>query len=264
MMDGGRIGLIDFGLVGRLGGGLRGQLSSFLIALGNRQFDLASEVLAEIGDVPAGTAGEEFQSEASTLLERHYNVPFEKIDLQRAFQEVMQVVRKYEVVMPRDFVLLGKSLVTVGGLVRQLDPGVNAAELARPYARKLTLSRLSPSELKRSLTSNLYHISMLLKSAPKELRQILRRLKTGAFEFAIEHRGLERYLVDLDRTGNRLALSIMLAAIIISSTSLLTAGIGPQIDIFGGQASALGLLGYLFGFVLGVWLVIGIFRSGRI
>jgi ubiquinone biosynthesis protein len=83
-------------------------------------------------------------------------------------------------------------------------------------------------------------------------------------EFAIDHRGLERYLIDLDKTGNRLALSIMLAAIIISSTSIMTSGIGPKIRLLGWETSGLGLLGYLFGFVLGGWLVIGIFRSGRI
>ena len=93
---------------------------------------------------------------------------------------------------------------------------------------------------------------------------MLQRLKGGVFEFAIDHRGLERYLLDLDKTGNRLSLSILLAAIIISSTSILTAEMGPKLTLLGWEASLLGLVGYMFGFILGAWLVIGIFRSGRI
>ena len=264
VMDDERIGLIDFGLTGNLGESLRNELSNFVLAIGNQQFELGAEVLGEIGSVPSDIDFSEFRTEVAALLDRHYSVPFEKIDLQRAFHEVMQVIRKYNVIMPRDFVLLGKSLVTVGGLVTQLDPRVNAAELAAPYARKVALGKFSPGHIKRSLTSNLYHLSALLQNAPRDLRQLLQKVKSGVIEFAIDHRGLERYLIDLDKTGNRLALSIMLAAIIISSTSILTAELGPKISVFGWEASGLGLLGYIFGFFLGVWLVIGIFRSGRI
>ncbi len=264
VMEGRKIGLIDFGLTGTLGESLRSDLSNFLIALGNKQFELAAEVLGEIGSVPPDLNFDEFRSEVASMLDRHYSVPFEKIDLNEAFQETMQVVRKYNVLMPRDLVLLGKSLVTVGGMVNQLNPQINAADLAAPYAKRVALGKFYPSNIKRAATSHLYHLSSLLRDAPRDLKQFLNRLKGGAMEFAIEHRGLERYLVDLDKTGNRLALSIMLAAIIISSTSILTAELGPKMTVFGWEASGLGLLGYLFGFLLGIWLVIGIFRSGRI
>ncbi len=259
-----RVALIDFGLVGRLSETLRGQLTTFVIALGSQQLELAAEVLGEIGSLPPDVEAEEFQAELASLMDRHYSVPFEKIDPQQALQEVMQVVRKYRVVMPRDLVLLGKALVSVAGLVMRLDPELKAVELAVPYARKLARDRLSPKLLMRSLTSHAYHLGMLLKSTPRDLREMLRRLRSGAVEFAVDHRGLEKYVAGLERTGNRLALSIILAAVIISSTFMLTAKLGPVISLLGAEASALGLVGYLVGLMLGLWLVIGILRSGRI
>ncbi|KXB07556.1 hypothetical protein AKJ51_01015 [candidate division MSBL1 archaeon SCGC-AAA382A20] len=264
VMKGGKIGLIDFGLTGRLGDTLRRQLGTYVIALGNKQFEFAAEILLETGAFPPDINRSEFKAEVSGLLERYYNVPFEKIDLRNAFQEVMRSVRRFNGVMPRNFVLLGKTLVTIGGMVLRLHPEIDAAELAKPYARKLIVNKFSPENVSKGLVSNLHHLSMLLRTAPQDIRQIFDRMKSGVVEFAIEHRGLERYLIDLDKTGNRLALSIMLAAIIISSTSILTAELGPKIRLFGWEASGLGLLGYLFGFFLGIWLVIGIFRSGRI
>jgi len=260
----GRIGLIDFGLTGRLNATLRGQLGMFLVSLGSQQFELAAEVLGDIGSLPLDADVDDFSSEVATLLDRYYSLPFDKIDLQRAFLEVMEVVRKYRVVMPRDFVLLGKAMVTVGGMVTRMDPGLNAAELARPYARKLMADKLKPGALMHSATASAHQLSTLIRNAPRDLKQLFRRLREGVFQVAVDHRGLERYLTDLDRTGNRLALSIMLAAIVISSTHMLTSEVGPAVTVFGWDASILGLLGYLFGFVLGVWLVIGIFRSGRI
>ena len=262
--DEGGICLVDFGLVGRISEQMRAQLSTFVIALSSRQMDFAAEVLAEIGSVPEGADAEEFSGEVAALMERNLSIPFERIELQHTFLEVMQIVRKYNVLMPRDFVLLGKALVTVGGMVMQLDPTLNAAEVAQPYARRLVRRRLSPVALARDLSTSAHHALMLLKSAPRDMRQILARFKSGTFNFSVNHHGLEKYLRELDRTGNRLALSIILAAIIMSSTTMMTQRIGPMVTILQVQASLLGVLGYLFGFVLGVFLVLGIFRSGRL
>ena len=258
------IALIDFGLVGRINEELRGQIGTFLIALANGQMELAAEVVADLGSVRDDAAGKEFRAEVGGLMERHYSIPFEKVDLQRAFLQVMQIIRKYKVLMRRDFVLLAKALVTIGGMVTRLDPSLNVAEIASPYGQKLARQKFSPGALKRTVTSNAYHLGLLIKSAPRDLRHFVDRLRSGTFEFTVRHEGLEKPTTELDRTGNRLALSIILAAIIISSTSMLASGIGPTIQLFGWNASALGLLGYLFGSVLGVLLVIGIFRSGRI
>ncbi len=264
LMEDNRIALIDLGLTGRIGDSLQSQLGAFAIAIGRRQFEMAGHVLAETGAFPADLDEDEFVAETAALLERHYHVPFERIDMQQAFQEVMRIVRKHNGMMPRNFVLLGKSLVTVGGMINQLSAGINTADLIVPYAKDLVRQKLKPSTISKRVTEQAYEFSMLMRTMPRDLRQLVGKLKSGALEFAINHRGLERYLLDLDRTGNRLALSIMLAAILISSTTILTAELGPVIPVFGWEASALGLMGYAFGFVLGIWLVIGIFRSGTI
>ena len=260
------IALIDFGLVGHINEDLRSKLGTYVMAVGNQQLELAAEVLAEIGSVSAGASTEQFRSEVSALLDRYYSIPFEKIDLQRFFADVMEIVRECGVVMPRDFVLLGKTLVTIGGIVRRLDPTMNIARVAAPYARKLAREKISAGSVRRAVTSNAYHLAMLLKSAPRDVRELLTNFKRGAFDLTVRHTGLDRYLVELDRTGNRLSLSIILAAIIISSSLILAQDIGPKVAVplIHWEVSALGLLGYLLGFVLGLWLVFGIFRSGRV
>ncbi|NIN13264.1 MAG: hypothetical protein GTN78_05965 [Gemmatimonadales bacterium] len=91
----------------------------------------------------------------------------------------------------------------------------------------------------------------------------MRRLRQGLFEFTIRHEGFEEALNELDRTGNRLALSIILAAVIMASASLLSAEIG-ALSLLGWRVSVLGILGLVFGMILGVWLIIGIIRSGRL
>lgn len=256
----GKIALIDFGLVGRVSESLRTQLAACMIAIGSGQLDFAAEVLAEMGSVPHGADTNEFCSEVASLMERNFSIPFEKMDLQRTFLDIMGIVRKFKVIMPRDLVLMGKALVTVGAMVTELDPALNAAQLAEPYARKLAREKIAPGALGRALSVNAHHVGMLIRSAPRDIRLLLERLKTGSFDLSIKHSGFDQYLRELDKAGNRLAVSIILAAIIMSSTSMIANKVGPLI----GDTSMLGLLGYGLGFVLGVVLIAGIFRSGRL
>jgi len=259
----GRVALLDFGLVGRLNAGLRRDLSMCMVALSNGQLELVAEILTEIGRLPDERQVDELRAELVDLLERHASVPIEKIDYQRSFRQIMDVLRNYEVDVPRDFVLMGRALVEIGGIVTQLDPQVDVASLARPYGGRLLGQKLSAASLKQGLTSGGYRLAKLIADGPRDARRLMQKLQRGLFEFTVRHEGFEKGLKELDQTGNRLSLSIILAAIIIASSMLLEADIG-AVTVFGSRLSLLGIAGLLFGFVLAVWLIVGILRSRRL
>jgi ubiquinone biosynthesis protein len=268
----GRIGLIDFGLTGSLTGDLRGQLGTILVALARGQMDLAAEVLADMGMVGeelgevGGDQGELafFKGEVAAFLEKYYGIPLENVDMGHVFNELMRIARQSNVTVPRDFVLLGKSVVTVASVTRGLDPSLNVASLSRPYAMRLAREKLSRKSLERRFTEELYHVGSMLVHGPRDLRRLARKVLGGRFELRITHRGLKEHVTELDRTGNRLALSVMLASIVIGSSQILSSKIGPTIGSGAWQMSALGIVGYLVSLALGLWLILGIFRSGRL
>jgi ubiquinone biosynthesis protein len=72
--------------------------------------------------------------------------------------------------------------------------------------------------------------------------------------------GLEERIRDIDRSINRLAFAIVIAGAVIASSFLSRAVVGPS--VFG--VPLVGLAGYLVAGVLGVWFLVGIFRSGRL
>ncbi len=259
----GRLAMLDFGLVGRVGARLRRDLSFCLIALSNGQLELVAEVLSTLGHVPDQHTMEEFREELVDLVERYTGVPLNRLDFKRSFYDLMSIIRKYRVEVPRDFVLLGRTMVVISGLVTQLDPGLNIGSIARPYARKLLEQKVTVGGLRKGLTAGGFHLGTLLTEGPRELRRFAHQLQQGLFEFTIRHEGFERGLKELDQTGNRLAISVILAAIIMASASLLTSKIG-VVKVFRWDVSLLGLIGILFGFMLGIWLIVGILRSRKL
>jgi len=76
---------------------------------------------------------------------------------------------------------------------------------------------------------------------------------------ALKHEGLGNFTLELEKSSNRLAFSILVAAIIVASSQIMASRIGPTWH----DISVLGLAGYGLAALLGLWLIIAILRSGR-
>ncbi|NOZ23914.1 MAG: AarF/ABC1/UbiB kinase family protein [Planctomycetes bacterium] len=254
----GRIGIIDFGLVGHLDSELKGQLATMFIALSRRNFEVVVDIFADMGLITDDTSFSELQSELAELFETFYGIPVQKIDMRDAFSRVMSIVRRHGIVLPRDLVLLGRSFVTVTGLAQMLDPNFNLADAARPHAAALIRERLSPTQVAKSVGMSLWHLSNLASQLPRDLRRLTKQVLRGNLQLAFRHEGLQDLIRELDRTGNRVTLGIILAAMIVGSSLI----IANKIQI--SEISTLGAAGFFFAAVLGAWLVLAILRSGRI
>jgi ubiquinone biosynthesis protein len=97
-------------------------------------------------------------------------------------------------------------------------------------------------------------------NTPKQLNMLLRKAMKNGLGFKVDTLGMERLIKDIDRSSNRLAFSIIVAAIIVGSSLLIQSGIGGK--IFG--LPAVGTIGFFVAFVLGIWLLISILKSGRL
>jgi ubiquinone biosynthesis protein len=89
---------------------------------------------------------------------------------------------------------------------------------------------------------------------------LLRKIKRGQFAIELQDRGLHNLMQELDRATNRIAFSLIIAALILGSSLILSFQTGPQLFGF----PLFGMIGFVFAGILGVWLVIAIVRSGRL
>lgn len=259
----GVISMMDFGMVGYLTDDLRSQITTAMFALLRKDMDTYVEVFMDIGAFPMDGPGSIGALKASLLetIEKYRGIPLERIDPRNAFHDMMKIARDYKLTLPRDFVLLGKSFVTVTGVARQLDPKLDLEKMATPLARDLMRERLSPTNIGKIASETSWHLTNLIAHGPKDLRHIIRKLLHGKIEVSLRHVELENFVYELDRSSNRLALSIILAATVIASSLVMMARIGP---IVMGDVPLFGILGYMFSSIMGIWLAIGIMRSGRL
>ena len=147
----GRIGLIDFGMVGQVDDELGGHLVVCLLATVNKEVDLIVDALADLGALGPRTDQRQLSRSLRELVDKYHGLPLRRIDLQTLFHEITELFRRHDITLPRDFILLGKSLVTVAGVALQLDPELNLVEHIRPRIRDMLKDRLSVSRLARSV-----------------------------------------------------------------------------------------------------------------
>ncbi|MCK4261807.1 AarF/ABC1/UbiB kinase family protein, partial [bacterium] len=196
-----------------------------------------------------------FNRDLFEFVDRYFGVPLKRIRAENFINDMVRIAGKHGIRLPRDFILLGKTVFIIGGIGRELDPDFDFLEVAKPFAYDLIKKRLHPKKLFTNLVKTLSELSSSLESLPGQVSQILRRFRQGEFKLTIEHKGLEEATRDRDRSSNRLALGLVITSLIIGS-SLLIQSKGPA---FWG-----GIFGFALAALLGLWLVIGIFRSGRL
>jgi ubiquinone biosynthesis protein len=185
-----------------------------------------------------------------------------RVKLANLFEELTAAARRHRAILPRDLVLLGKSLVTMGGVALDLDPDMSMVEVVRPKVQALVAEKASPRHILRHAVASAYHLVNLAEQGPRELRHLARKIMRGRLQIVFRHENLERFITELDRSSNRIAFALVVAATILGSSILLLSRTGPNIP--GTEMPVLGLLGFLVAGFLGVWLAFAILRSGRL
>ena len=251
---------VDFGMTGAIDEEIAQQMGGIFIAVVEKDVDALVNLLGTLGVTDGLENRNTLKLELRDLLERYYGVPLQQVDTAKVFEEIMSVIRRYRLRLPPDLAIMGRTLLVSEGVGRMLYPEFRIIETARPYARKLMLQRFDPTKQLRELSKVVGETAALFKRLPSDLSEILSKIKKGDLAVRFEHRGLERLIGELDRSSNRLSFAVVIAALIIGSSLIFQTGVGPT--LFG--YPVVGLVGFLLASILGVWLLIGILRAGRL
>jgi ubiquinone biosynthesis protein len=181
------------------------------------------------------------------------------MNIGRLLMAVIGLLRTYRLRLPPDYVIMIKALVTAEGTARRIYPDLDVVSEAKGHIAGLALERFKPEVLWRGLRFALSQFFSLQQEVPRRLGRILKKADRGALTVGFRHENLGGLRNTLDNITNRLTFGIIIGAMIIGSSMIITTGIGPLLFGF----PALGVIGYLISGVLGLWLVFNIIRQRK-
>jgi ubiquinone biosynthesis protein len=199
------------------------------------------------------------ERELLSVLNNYFAVPIKDVHIGRLLLAIMSLLRTYHLQLPTDLVIMVKALVTAEGTARLLYPELDIVSEAKNYISRLAEQRYNPGNLWRSLQTNVSNIWTAQRDIPWQLLNIFSKLERGTLGLHFHLDKLERLVNSLENSSNRLTAGIIVAALIVGSSMIITTGVGPFIFGF----PVLGVIGYFISSVMGLWLVVNILRGKK-
>lgn len=253
-----RLAFIDFGMVGSLSEVRRDQVVDMLNAIVVRDAPTMVEVLLDWAD-DTSPSTERLVSEVGTFVDKYHGVALKQLRLGDMLGDMAALMRDHRLTLPPDLTMLFKTLITLEGMGRQIDPDFDIVSQVAPLLAQATLERNKPEVLLRHTQRNLVSLRAILGALPRDLRRVLRLLRAGAVKVNVDMPELSRFGALVDRAASRLTVGMVTAALIIGSSIVMTVSGGPT--LFG--LPALGVLGFSAAGLGGLWLLASIWRTSH-
>jgi ubiquinone biosynthesis protein len=256
-LPGNRIAFIDFGMVGRLTEVRRDQLAGLLLGLVKHEPRRVADVMLDwTGDGAVDEDG--LLVEIQAFVQQYHGVALKQLRLGAMLSDLVAILRQHQLALPPDLSLLIKAFISLEGMGRELDPDFDMAGEAMPLLEQALRARYTPTALFQRGWRGVSEALSLVAALPQDISRLLRAARRGRLEIHIDVTHLKRVGNQLDNAASRLTVGIVIAALIIGSSIVMTVPGGPTwlgLPFFG-------LLGFVGAVIGSIWLLLSIWRSG--
>ena len=219
VLDSGQIGLIDFGLVGRMTQTMKDHVADLLLAVVSHDFEGVARSFYEISirtgkvDYPA------FEQDTVELMERYFlHKTLAEVDFGAYLRELVEGAVRHDVKVPPDYTMFFKAIMTVEGIGKAIAPDLDLVSECRPYVEALVVERYSPARVIRTAVETLQAFGRIGQQFPLTANEVLRRIDDGQMAIGVEYTQIERLERGREvRTNRTLAMALGIALLLVAA-----------------------------------------------
>jgi ubiquinone biosynthesis protein len=249
--------LLDFGMMGTLSAVEKTNVAGIVIGIATRDEKVTTRALLDLASTQDRLDEQQFQMDVSRHLQRYAYVPLNRLRLGEMLQDELRLITTHHLRFPTNLVWVTKAIATVENITSHLDPQINMVEYVRPFAEEILSYKFHPLKEARELGTAAIEFLDLLKDLPYELRSAIRRIREGRVRLEIEQVGQEATRKTVNRVTNRLAIAMIIAALLVASSLLVASKLPPLIS----SVSIIGISGFAIAAILGSFLVFSALRA---
>lgn len=272
VMFDGRVSLVDFGITGYLDDETMQQIANLFLGFAEHDYDMVMDALLDADLIDEDTMDlKSFRRDLKDISEPFYGRSLQTVSVKEVHDQVIQLIYKYKIRLPRNLLLLLKTFIQTEALGKILGSDASILEVTRPYAKALIKRSYLTKKALKNFRKDTFALGGHMKSMPKFVHDILKQTAKGKQRIELQHNGFQEINIQFAKSINRLIVGLVISASLIAGAMVLNA---PQnlflftVEIFGGQkislSAILGLTGYVIATVLALWLIVMIFRSRKL
>ena len=255
----GRLCFLDWGMAGNLTRRMRFGLADLFMAAVQQDAERIVQIASDLGS-PAGRADlRAMERDVTLTLREDFNSAIGRVQLGRAMLKLLFIFGQNGINITRDYSLMAKAVLSIEEVARTLDPQFDLRTESRPILAQLQKDRTGPRAIARDGRALFRSLLTGARELPADIFRIIRRIEHDDLTIKFQHQGLEGLDKAIGSASNRLTLGVIIGALVIGSSLIVTTGIRPYLFGF----PAFGIVGYLISALLGLYVVWDIVRYNR-
>lgn len=249
--------LLDWGMVGRLTPGEQNHLLFLIQAAVDRDSGQLVKMVLNMVDASESVNEQLLEKDIIDMLDVYFSLPLKDVQVGSLLEDFIQILQAHQLRLPPDISIIIKALITVEGTARIIYPDLDIISQAEPHVRRIVSQQYAPRNLWEKFRHAVSAIWTLQNNLPASLSTIVQKMEQGRLTIRFEHKNLTEFRNSLESSFNRLTLGIVLSALIIGSSMIITTGVRPFILGY----PALGIIGYMVSGIVALWLIFTIIRG---
>jgi ubiquinone biosynthesis protein len=243
-----RIGLVDFGVVGRVSQRTKDAVANMLVALATEDYEMLTYEYIDLAPYNHQVNFDQFSREVRDLIAPYHGMTFKDVNFGKLLMDSTSIAAKHGIIMPSELMLFFKAIVTVEGMGRTIIKDFDLLSYAMEFAQEIVKSKYDPQRIVKDLTTVARDATSLLYTLPRQLKQLMRKLNSNDFAIDINISQVEDLRRSIETSGTLTYLGLVIGSLVIASTMALSINKGPLFyDI-----PVLSMLGYFSAFFLSV------------
>ena len=256
VLPGNVIGLVDFGMMATLSLRDRERLAKLVYFISVHDEKRVARALNELMESEDKIPAEDLEPSMSSIINEYSDVAVGELRLAGMLFAMMRAIMTHGGRLRPQLLWVTKSIAIQEEIAHSLHADFNLMDLGKPFAEKVLNQKLNPFDQSFGLFYWFNDILDTARDLPYDIGVVLREFRKGRLKIEFEHVGLEPLRLTIERFANRTSLSIIIAALLLSSSLVVQAKIPP----FVGNIPLLAFFGYIFAIILGFILLISIAR----
>ena len=223
------IAFVDFGIVGYFDEKLKNKSIDLLYGIVSQNEELVMDTLVSMGLEGDSIDYEELKADISFIIQPLQHSSIKDIKVSKVLEELLDIALKHRLRVPAPFVLFGKTIITLEGLALEYDPNFKLVETAKPFVEKLVARRKNPIYAWKNLVHNMDRYRKFFEELPEKTERALDKIQKGTIKVDIDDTDIKKLSLEIDRSSNRVAYGLLIAALLITSAILIQVQKGPSI-----------------------------------
>lgn len=235
---------LDYGMMGNIMKKDLEQLGYLFISVNAKDVRRIIRSLQGLSDNPIIRNFRDLESDINEFVQ-NYSIQdtIHSNEMSTILLELKDIVVKHGLKVPTHFFLIARSMVTIEGVIRNLDPELDLTKMVRPFLVRTVARHYDPIQFGKRVLNSVYEMGMYMEDFPRDLKNAIRKINTGEIKVDLRHKGIDPLVHTINRVTRQLISAVILSGLLIGSSLLLVNKVHP----LWGDTSALGIIGLIIG-----------------